>query len=156
MSDFPKDEIRETYRRYVQTREQVQAGTAGWETLADFFTDDAVFIDPAWGRIDGIAQIREFLRDSMAGLDGWTFPHQWDVVEGNRIVALWMNRLPGTREDGTHYEAPGVSILEYAGDGKFSSETDILNMVHIFELLGESGWTPSPEVNMPPQNPRRW
>ena len=39
--------------------------------LAEFFTDDAVYIDPAWGRIQGIDEIRAFLVDSMLGLEDW-------------------------------------------------------------------------------------
>jgi ketosteroid isomerase-like protein len=156
MSDVPASEIRETYERYVETRNRVEAGELGWDALAAFFTDDAFFVDPAWGRVDGVEAIRGFLEESMAGLEDWTFPHQWSVVEGNRLVAFWMNRLGGAREDGTPYEAPGVSIMEYAGQGRFSSEVDLLNMVHVGELIAESGWRPPPNFNMPPRNPRRW
>ena len=60
----------------------------------------------------------------MQGLEGWTFPHQWSMVDGTRLVTAWMNRLPGQRADGSFYEAPGLSVLEYAGDGKFASEYD--------------------------------
>ncbi|MEL7209742.1 MAG: hypothetical protein AAGK32_16155, partial [Actinomycetota bacterium] len=45
-------EIRATYERYVATRERIQAGELPWSALAEFFTEDAVFIDPAWGRIE--------------------------------------------------------------------------------------------------------
>jgi hypothetical protein len=85
----------------------------------------------------------------------WSFPHQWRVVDGGRVVAAWKNRLPGRRPDGSHYEAQGVSIMLYAGAGKFSHEEDLLNMVQVFELIEESGWTPGPEVHMPPQRPPR-
>ena len=56
-----EQEIRATYERYVATRDRVEAGELGWDALAAFFTDDATFIDPAWGRVEGIAAIREFL-----------------------------------------------------------------------------------------------
>ena len=155
MPPYPPEEIRDTYDRYVETRSRVEAGEADWDALAAFFTEDAVFIDPAWGRVDGIAAIREFLKESMAGLEDWTFPHQWSVVEGDRLVAFWLNRLGGARPDGSPYEAPGVSIMEYAGGGRFSREIDLLNMVHVGELIAESGWRPPPHFNAPPRNPRR-
>jgi hypothetical protein len=95
------------------------------------------------------------MADSMVGLEGWTFPRQWTAVEGNRLISCWQNRLPGARTDGSHYEAPGISIMTYAGNGKFSREEDILNMVHVTELMRESGWKPGPGLNIPPKPPRR-
>ncbi len=152
---YPDSEIRAAYDAYVDQRNKVEAGDAPWDSLGDWFTDDATFIDPAWGRVEGIAAIREFLVDSMAGLEGWTFPRQWTAVTGNCLISCWQNRLPGARTDGTPYEAPGVSIMQYAGGGKFSREEDILNMAHVIELLTESGWKPGPGFTPPPSKPRR-
>lgn len=155
MAEYSRQEIEAAHDRYVAMRGRIEAGEVGWGALADFFTDHATFIDPAWGRVQGKEKIRTFLAESMAGLGDWTFPHQWRAIDGDRIVAAWKNRLPGRRPDGTPYEAQGVSIMLYAGDGKFSYEEDLLNMVHVFELIEESGWTPGPDVNMPPQRPPR-
>ena len=152
---FPEAEIRDTYDRYVATRDRVETGELPWKALAEFFTEDASFIDPAWGRIDGHAAIETFLEESMAGLEGWTFPREFTAVDGNRLVSGWQNRLPGQRADGTHYQAPGISFMNYAGGGKFSREEDLLNMVHVAELIAESGWKPGPGFNLPPRKPRR-
>jgi ketosteroid isomerase-like protein len=150
-----QDEIRGAYDRYVETRNRVEAGELPWETLADFFTEDAVFVDPAWGRVEGREAIRKFLTESMSGLDGWAFPHEWTAIDGDRLVSAWQNRLPGERADGTPYQALGISVLEYAGDGRFRSEVDLLNMVEVTELIGESGWRPGPGFTAPPRQPRR-
>jgi ketosteroid isomerase-like protein len=155
MPRFPREEILASYERYVATRRRVEAGQASWDALAAFFTDDATFIDPAWGRVEGIAAIREFLVESMAGLEDWEFPHEWAMVEGDRLIARWQNRLPGRRADGSCYEAPGYSMLVYAGGGRFSFEEDLLNMVHVGELIRESGWKPPANFNAPPRHPRR-
>ncbi len=152
---FSREEILATYDRYVATRDRVEAGELPWQALADFFTDDATFVDPAWGRVQGRAAIEKFLGESMAGLEDWTFPREWTAVEGNRLVSAWQNRLPGTRPDGTPYQALGISILEYAGDGRFRSEIDVLNMVEVTELMRESGWKPGPDLNIPPAQPIR-
>ncbi len=152
---YPPEEIRASYDRYVATRDRVEAGELPWDALAEFFTDDAVFLDPAWGRVEGIAKIRDFLVESMEGLEDWHFPREWTAVDGNRLISCWQNRLPGERPDGTPYQAPGISIMTYAGDGKFSREEDILNMVHVTELIRESGWKPGPAFNLPPRQPQR-
>ena len=156
MSHFTEAEIRAAYDRLVATRDRVEAGELGWDALADFFTEDATFIDPAWGRVEGRDAIREYLEQSMAGLEGWTFPREWTaVLEGDRLVSAWQNRLPGQRADGTPYQALGVSVMDYAVDGKFSREEDILNMEHVIELIQESRWQPGPGFQLPPAKPPR-
>jgi ketosteroid isomerase-like protein len=155
MTDFSREEVVDTYERYVETRQRVEAGDLGWDALAAFFTEDAVFIDPAWGRVEGIAEIQKFLAESMQGLDDWDFPHHWTMVDGNRLLARWTNRLPGKRDDGSRYEAPGYSLMIYAGEGKFSYEEDLLNMKHIGELMRDSGWKPKGAMNLPPTQPIR-
>ena len=155
MPQFSADEILQTHERYLAVRNRIEQRETGWDALAEFFTDDASFVDPAWGRIDGIANIRKFLVESMVGLEDWTFPHEWEAVDGDHLVTGWQNRLPGTRADGTFYQAPGISRLVYAGNGKFSFEQDLLNMVHVHELIRESGWKPAGPFNLPPKQPVR-
>ena len=155
MTTFSADEILATHEHYVETRNRIEAGEVGWDALADYFTDDATFVDPAWGRVDGIQAIRKFLIESMVGLDDWEFPHEWHAVDGNFIVTGWQNRLPGKRADGSFYQAPGMSRIRYAGGGKFSFEQDLLNMAHVMELIEESGWSPKDSFNMPPDKAPR-
>ena len=57
----------DTYDNFVAVRDEIDAGTKTWSALADFFTEDAAYIDPAWGRIEGREAIRTFFVDSMAG-----------------------------------------------------------------------------------------
>ncbi len=155
MPEYANKEILETHGRFIDIRNRVVAGDLGWDAMADFFTDDATFVDPAWGRVDGLENIRAFFKESMQGLDGWEFPHEWEMVDGNRLVTGWQNRLPGRRPDGGYWQAPGVSRFIYAGGGKFSLEHDILNMTHVFEVMKQSGWKPSGALNAPPPNPVR-
>jgi ketosteroid isomerase-like protein len=148
-------EIRATVDAYIALRARIEDGDATWIDLADFFTDDAVYIDPAWGRIQGIEEIRAFLVDSMRGLEDWRFPMRFAAIEGDDVVTVWTQVLPGQRDDGEPYRQTGVSILRYAGDGKFSYEEDLLNMAHVLEDLGASGWRPGPGFTAPPANPDR-
>ena len=71
-------EALDTYHRFVALRDRIDVGEAGWDALADFFTDDGVYIDPAWGRQEGRETIREFFVASMAGLTGygWSSPER--------------------------------------------------------------------------------
>jgi limonene-1,2-epoxide hydrolase len=145
----PRDEVEATVERYVDLRERIESGANTWLDLAAFFTDDVVYIDPAWGRVQGIDAVREFLVESMTGLEDWRFPIQLTAIDGDDVIVKWAQVLPsGHRQSGwTH--------LVYAGDGKFRFEEDSLNMVHVLEDLKASSWRPRPGFNMPPATPDR-
>jgi ketosteroid isomerase-like protein len=149
MASHPRKEVQKAADALHRMRDKASAGEIGWDALADLFTEDATYIDPAWGRFKGREAICRFMHDSMQGLKEWKFPTEWTVVDGNRVVNRFLNRLPGRRPDGTYYDVPGVSILEYAGGGKFSFEEDVINMVHLYEVLKESGWVPGPDMKLP-------
>ena len=85
---YPRAEIDATITRYLDLRRRIDAGEEpGWTGIADFFTDTCVYIDPAWGRVEGIAALREFLDESMRGLEDWKFPVEYTAVDGNTVVA---------------------------------------------------------------------
>ena len=145
----------ESYRRYVLQRERCVTGEAPWSTIGAWFTEDAVFVDPAWGRVQGRDEITRYLDHSMAGFQGWTFPEEWTMVDGDRLVTYWWNRLPGSRADGSPYQAPAFSLLHHAGDGLFDYELDVLNIAEIGELIVESAWLPGPGMAIPGAHPDR-
>lgn len=147
--------IEDAVAAYVELRERIERGDARWVDLARFFTDDVVYIDPAWGRVEGIDAVTHFLEESMAGLEDWRFPIEFTAISGDHVVVKWTQLLPGTRADGSPYAQSGVSTLMYAGSGRFSYEEDLLNMAHVLEDLRESGWTPPPGFSMPPSAPDR-
>lgn len=149
-------EARETYDRFVALRDEIDAGRAKWSQLADFFTEDAVYIDPAWGRIEGRENIREFFEKSMAGLTGhgWSTPENWTMTDGHRLVSQW-DQVLGEKPDGTPWLVAGLSILYYAGEGRFCYSHDMLNMTHIGETMRDMQWKPPAGFNMPPRRPNR-
>ncbi len=151
MGRFSEAEVRDAYQQYAKTRERIDAGELWWDDLRQHFTENAVFVDPAWGRVDGLDAIVQFLQDSMRGLEDWTFPLEWMAVDGDYLLTGWQNRLPGGRPDGSYYQVPGMSRLHYAGDGRFCFEQDLINMVHMLEVMKESGWKPGAGF----QNPAR-
>jgi hypothetical protein len=117
--------------------------------LVEFFTDDVVFIDPAWGRVEGIEGVREFLVDSMTGIEDWTFPVDRLYVDGDEVVVKFRQVLPGGRSQS------GYSTLLYAGGGKFRYEEDVLNMAHVLEDLRAIGFQPPEGMQPPPRQPVR-
>ena len=158
MTNAKKDEIaqeaRQTYHRFVAMRDEIDIGKRSWSDLADFFTEDAVYIDPAWGRQESREGIREFFTKSMAGLTGygWSTPERWIMVDGHRVVSKW-DQIMGKNENNEEYIVPGLSILYYASDGLFCYSHDYLNMTHVGETMKAMQWQPPAEFNMPPRKP---
>ncbi len=142
-------EVEQAVRAYLECREAIERGDKTWTDLAPFFTDDAVYIDPAYGRIEGIDAIRTFLDESMRGLEDWRFPIDFVAIEGEHVAVKWTQVLPnGARQSGwTH--------LVYAGDGRFRYDEDLLNMAHVFEDMKALGWRPGPSHVPPPAHPNR-
>jgi ketosteroid isomerase-like protein len=149
-------EALETYDRFVALRDEIDTGNKSWSMLADFFTEDAAYIDPAWGRVEGREGIRAFFEKSMKGLTGhgWSTPENWTMADGHRLVSQW-DQILGEKDDGTPWMVSGLSILYYAGDGLFCYSHDMLNMNHVNETLRSMGWAPAGEFNMPPRHPNR-
>ena len=156
MSSPIEQESLDTYARFVAVRDEIDLGNKPWSALADFFTEDAAYIDPAWGRIEGRDAIRTFFVESMAGLTGhgWTTPENWTLARGHRLVSQW-DQIMGEREDGTPFMVPGLSILYYAADGLFCYSHDMLNMTHIGQTMRAMEWKPPAQFNMPPREPNR-
>jgi limonene-1,2-epoxide hydrolase len=144
-------DLRATLDDYLGVRAAIEAGDATWTDLARFFTDDAVYIDPAWGRIQGATEIAAFMEESMRGLEDWRFPITFAAVadDGRHIVTKWDQILP------SGHRQSGISTIRYAGGGKFDYEEDILNMAHVIEDLQAAGWRPGPGFQSPPANPNR-
>ena len=148
-------EIEATVDRYLEVRRRMDSGEeTSWTAIAQFFTDDCVYIDPAWGRVEGIEELRRFLDESMRGLEDWLFPVEFVAIEGDQVVIKWTQVTP-PGPDGTRYRQSGYSTLLYAGDGKFSYEEDLLNMAHVNEDLRTARWRPGPDFVMPPSAPNR-
>src|SRR5215475_13552676 len=130
----PRDEVEAAIRHYIGVRDEINAGKLTWATLAQFFADDAVFIDPAWGRVEGIEEMKATVfGEAMAGLEDWQFPTEFFAIDGDQVLIKWLQILPGQRADRSKFVQSGYSTLLYAGEGKFCYEEDLLNMAHFFE-----------------------
>ncbi|MBK9561504.1 MAG: hypothetical protein IPO44_18705 [Candidatus Microthrix sp.] len=96
----------------------------------------------------------EVLGEAMDGLD-WRFPTDLYLIDGDTVLIKWRQVIPGA--DGAAYEQSGYSHLIYAGGGQFRYNEDQLNMTHVIEDLGVSGWRPPEGMSMamPPAAPNR-
>ncbi|MDG2305339.1 MAG: nuclear transport factor 2 family protein [Candidatus Binatia bacterium] len=140
---FPREEIAAAANRFANANVKAEE-ERNWAPLADFYTDDAVYSYvglTSGGAVaaHGKAEIRKIVmgRD-MEDYAGWTFPFQWIAIDGARVITRWSNRAPERRDDGSVIECPGMSVLEYAGDGKFKSQFDLYDRLSVKAVIDEA------------------
>ena len=119
----------------VEAKNAAQA--RAFSTMAEFFTDDAVLVDSGAGRFEGRAAIERFLATSDELTAGWSMPVEWVSIDGEHVTVKLTMRLPGPRDDGSQRDIPAVSILTYAGSGRFSSQEDFYSSDRLRALLAE-------------------
>jgi hypothetical protein len=130
MGKWKRQELQDAHDQYLAAAGQ--AGETGdWSIWTDRFTPDATYIEHHYGTMAGREQIQEWISTTMAewpNSEMKFFPHNWCVCDEDtgRWICEIENRFrdPG---DGEIYEASNITILTYAGDGRFSCEEDVYN-----------------------------
>lgn len=140
---YSNEEVIDTVERLIEGFGKAEE-TNSWSWLADeFYHRDCVY-DCQYGGVmpviaRGVDEIRatHYGRDMSTGWEGWTFPYIGYAVNGPDIITHWLNRGPGLRADGSHYETHGVSFITYGGNGKFIRQTDMFDIGHQMVLCDE-------------------
>ncbi len=142
MSRWTRAELEAAFEHY---QEQVRRATASgdWSLFADLFTEDATYVEHAYGTFCGRDQIRDWAIETMTTPPGsWMtgFPPAWHVIdeERGRIVCDIRNLMPDPG-DGSGHEAGNITILGYAGDNRFDYEEDVYNPAKFVQMLQDWG-----------------
>ena len=129
MPRYPRDEILAAFERYKTARDTASR-TGDWGVWAAVFTEDAHYVEHAYGEFHGRDAIRKWICEVMAPFPTMTFPQDWWVLDEERdaIVFCCQNRFPAPlRPDGTPFQFPNWTRLVYGGGGLWQSEEDIYN-----------------------------
>jgi hypothetical protein len=125
-----REELEEAFQRYQDEVAGI-AASGEWSRFADLFTEDATYVEHAYGTFSGREQIRDWIVRTMTTFPGSEmpgFPIEWYVVDEERgriVCEVWNDlRDPG---DGERHGASNLTILTYAGDGLWSCEEDVYN-----------------------------
>ena len=116
----PRDEVEQAFIHYWQTG----AVAEDWESWADLFTDDAVYMEHMYGTMHGRDSIKSWIVPVMARYSAIYTVYEWHVIEGDRVAFRMQNRRDNPDPSEPPIDFPGISILEYAGDGKWRLEED--------------------------------
>lgn len=121
MPTYDLAEVEDAFRNYWR------AGAVGedWDAWCDLFTEDALYVEHFFGDMQGRETIREWINPIM--LEQFTelyTVYEWHMTSPDgRVVVYMQNRRDHPSGTGV-IEFPGVTILGYAGDGRFSFEED--------------------------------
>ena len=88
----------------------------------------------------GIEEIKttHYGRDMQHGWEGWSFPYLGIYTgDDDRVITHWTNRGPGKRPDGSCYETPGISFIQYDAQLKIISQLDLFDLAHQMRLCDE-------------------
>lgn len=142
---YPAEELDATMARLRDAFVEAEKRNS-WSWLADeFYHVDCIYTCAYGGAMPVRAEGREAIRrthygrdmDVGSGWEGWSFPILEWTINDDRIISHWVNRGPGLRPDGGYYETPGVSMITYGGDGKFTSQVDLFDIAHQMHLCDE-------------------
>ena len=128
MGRFTRGELEEAVEIYRKGRD-VASKTGDWRLWSALFTEDAVYIEHAYGEIHGRAAIEDWIVKVMAPFPHMRFPQTWHVIDEERDALLFevRNTLDHPTEPGKEFWFPNWSRVIYAGDGLFSYEEDVYN-----------------------------
>ena len=129
MQRYSREEIARAFGAYNHARDQASQ-TGDWAIWAEVFTDDADYIEHAYGAFKGKDQIREWITKVMAPFPHMTFPQDWIVIDedSGTVTFQCQNRLEHPSDlNGEPFQFPTWTRLTYAGDDRWSCEEDVYN-----------------------------
>jgi hypothetical protein len=121
MTTFSPDELEQAFRTYWRT------GAVGedWDAWADLFTEDCLYVEHVYGTMRGRETVRAWIKPIMEKYGELYTGYEWHVVdtERGRAIVYVQNRRDHPGGEGT-IDFPGITILDYAGGGRWSREED--------------------------------
>ncbi len=122
MSEFNRDEVEAAFRNYWLL------GAVGedWDAWCDeCFTEDVTYIEHILGSKNGREEVRAWIKPTMEDYGEIYTAYEWHMIgDDGRVVVYMQNRRDNPEPGAPTIDFPGMTVLQYAGNGMFSLEED--------------------------------
>lgn len=119
---YARDEVEDAFRRYWQL------GAVGedWDAWVDeCFTEDVLYLEHVLGVKRGREEVRAWIKPVMEEYGEIYTAYEWHQIgDAGRVVVYMQNRRDNPEPGAAPIDFPGITVLQYAGGGRFSLEED--------------------------------
>ncbi len=133
--------------------QRLGAQSRDWPAWAATFTDDALYTEHCLGQFHGADGIRDWLVKQMEPVAPMTFSLDWQIVDPPYVAFNIWNHMPDPAGGGAMYSFCNMSLMIYAGHGKWSWEEDFYSPKGSSETVtrwymagGKPSMTPDPTI----------
>src|SRR5215470_16001009 len=121
MSTSSREELEAAFVHYWR------CGAVGedWDAWVECFTEDVTYVEHVLGTMHGRETVRAWIKPIMAQYPELYTAYEWHMVdpETGRVCVYMQNRRDHPSGKGT-IDFPGITILDYAGNGQWRREED--------------------------------
>ncbi len=144
MSSLTTAELQAAADRLIQYHREATEKNEWTFFVDEMYAQDCVYTCEYAGTMivvaDGLDEIKatHYGRDMQRGWEGWSFPYEGVYVgSDNRVITHWLNRGPGLREDGSHFDTPGISFLSFDHNAQICRQFDMFDLAHQMRLCDD-------------------
>jgi len=113
-------EVEEAFRQHWT----VGSVDEDWAAWPDRLTADVHYVEHVYGEMHGRDAVRRWITGLMAERGDVHALLDWYVIAGRRVILNMTNRYYCPDPAGSPFDFPGLTVLEYAGDGLFGYQED--------------------------------
>ena len=123
---WSREELEGAYQNWYRTISAAARGEVSWKEYVALYTDDVVYHEQIQGDLVGRDAVWAWASSALETFPGdrFRFPEIWHAIDETQglIIAQIKNEMidPG---DGVVSWEPHISVLTYAGDGRFSTRS---------------------------------
>ncbi len=138
------EQLTQAAQRLIDAHHQAEQSNEWTFFVDELYAPDCIYTCEYAGTMkvvaDGIDEIKatHYGRDMQRGWEGWTFPYEGVYVgQDNQVITHWLNRGPGSRADGSHFDTPGISFINFDENSRIVRQFDMFDLAHQMLLCDE-------------------
>jgi len=146
MAHYPREEIEEMIRRWLEANRDSEKAGEWAHRLGQMYSEDAEYSWNMGPNREFIARGRQHIEEwalgaHMEGFEAWRYPYDTLLIDDQKgeVIGIWRQVAPVKRDDGTDYEVSGLggSWFRYGGNYQWSWQKDFFDLGNVKALFME-------------------